>query len=569
MNRLSYTLPADLEAALNSALDEWQLEGKLARLWERDASLWSNSNEADWLGWLSVAGKSLAQSAELESFARDLAARDIRQVVLLGMGGSSMAPEVIAATFGQQPGFPELIVLDSTDPGQVGSVETAIDAAHTAFIVASKSGSSLEPNILMAYFLQRLTDVLGAEQAAQRFIAITDPGTSLEQRAGADGFMHVFSGEPDIGGRFSVLSLFGIVPAAVCGIDCRRFLDETLKMTAACETTLELKDNPGVLLGAILGTAALAGHDKLTLLASPPLASLGAWLEQLVAESIGKQGKGIIPVDGEPLTAPASYGNDRIFIYFSLAGEDDPEQESMVASLEQAGEPVVRIMLEDRYTLGQEFFRWEVATAVAGSVMRLNPFDQPDVEASKIEARRITDAYESTGSLPQQQPLATAGQLALFTDARNATELTALADGPGVAALLKAHFSRIAAGDYVALLAYLDRNAANTAGLQQLRDAVRQGGKTASCLGFGPRFLHSTGQAYKGGPNSGVFLQITADAAEDIEVPGRSYSFGVVEAAQAQGDLAVLAERGRRALRVHLGDDVAAGLAQLNRLLAG
>ncbi|MDH3987354.1 MAG: transaldolase, partial [Gammaproteobacteria bacterium] len=253
----------------------------------------------------------------------------------------------------------------------------------------------------------------------------------------------------------------------------------------------------------------------------------------------------------------------------SLTGEADPEQESMVASLEQAGEPVVRIMLEDRYTLGQEFFRWEIATAVAGSVMRLNPFDQPDVEASKVEARRITDAYESTGSLPQQEPLATDGQLTLFADARNATELTAAADGPGVAALLKAHFSRIAAGDYVALLAYLDRNAANTAGLQQLRDAVRQGGKTASCLGFGPRFLHSTGQAYKGGPNSGVFLQITADAAEDIDVPGRSYSFGVVEAAQAQGDLAVLAERGRRALRVHLGNDVAAGLAQLNSLLAG
>ena len=257
MNRLSYTLPADLEGALNNALNEWQLEGKLARLWARDASLWSNTDEADWLGWLDIAGKSLAQSAELEAFARELAGRDIRQVVLLGMGGSSMAPEVLAATFGQQPGFPELIVLDSTDPGQVGSVDAAIDPAHTAFIVASKSGSSLEPNILMAYFLKRMTAVLGADQAAQRFIAITDPGTSLEKRAGADGFMQVFSGEPDIGGRFSVLSVFGVVPAAVCGIDCRRFLDETLKMSAACESTRELKDNPGVLLGTILGTACL------------------------------------------------------------------------------------------------------------------------------------------------------------------------------------------------------------------------------------------------------------------------------------------------------------------------
>ena len=569
MNRLSYTLPADIEAALDSALDEWQLKGKLARIWAHDASLWSNGNEADWLGWLTVAGQSFTQSAELESFARDLAARDIRQVVLLGMGGSSMAPEVIAATFGQQSGFPELIVLDSTDPGQIGSVDAMIDPAHTAFIVASKSGNSLEPNILMAYFLHRLTDVLGAEQAVQHFIAITDPWTSLDKRARADGFMRIFSGEPDIGGRFSVLSAFGVVPAAVCGIDCRRFLDETLKMSAACESTRELKDNPGVLLGAILGTAARAGHDKLTLLAAPPLASLGAWLEQLVAESLGKQGKGIIPVDGEPLTAPASYGNDRLFVYFSLAGETDPEQERMITLLEQAGEPVVRITLDDRYTLGQEFFRWEIAIAVAGAIMAINPFDQPDVEASKVEARRITDAYESTGSLPQQAPLATDGQLTLFADTRNAAELTALADGPGVAALLKAHFSRITAGDYVALLAYLDRNTANTAALQQLRDSVRQGGKTASCLGFGPRFLHSTGQIYKGGPNTGVFLQITGDAAEDIEVPGRSYSFGVVKAAQAQGDLAVLAERGRRALRVHLGNDVAAGLAQLNSLLAG
>lgn len=380
--------------------------------------------------------------------------------------------------------------------------------------------------------------------------------------------MRVFHGEPDIGGRFSVLSNFGVVPAAISGVDCRRFLDDTLEMVAACETTRDLDDNPGVLPGCILGVAANAGRDKLTIVASPALASIGAWLEQLVAESTGKQGKGIIPVDGEPLASPADYGNDRVFVYLSLAGESDPDQDKAIAKLEQAGEPVIRITLADRYGLGQEFFRWEVATAVAGSVMGVNPFDQPDVEASKIEARKITDAYEAGGSLPDAVPIAVDSQLALFADARNAGELQALAGEQTVAAILKAHFDRAKAGDYVALLAYLDRNAANTRRLQQLRDAVRQHGKIASCLGFGPRFLHSTGQAYKGGPNTGVFLQITADATEDLQVPGRGYTFGVVEAAQAQGDFDVLAERGRRVLRLHLGNEVTAGLEQLNRLLA-
>ena len=568
MNRLSYTLPSDLETTLKGTLGEWQQAGKLKRLWDRDATLWTGNDEADWLGWLDIARQSLQQVDELELFARDLAARDIRQVVLLGMGGSSMAPEVIAETFGQQPGFPGLIVLDSTDPAQVGAVEAAIDLEHTVFIVSSKSGSSLEPNILMAWFLQRLTVVVGAEKAAGHFIAITDPGTSLDKQATADGFMRIFPGKPDIGGRFSVLSNFGVVPAAVSGIDCRRFLESTLEMVSACETTQDLSSNPGVLPGCILGVAANAGRDKLTIVASPALASIGAWLEQLVAESTGKQGKGIIPVDGESLVGPAAYGNDRVFVYLSLAGESDSAQEEAIAQLEQAEVPVIRVTLDDPYSLGQEFFRWELATAVAGAVMDVNPFDQPDVEASKIEARKITDAYEAGGSLPDKEPLAADSQLTLFADERNASELQGLAGEQTVAALLKAHFGRAEAGDYVAVLAYLDRNAGNTRQLQQLRDSVRQNGKIASCLGFGPRFLHSTGQAYKGGPNTGIFLQITADASEDLQVPGRGYTFGVVEAAQAQGDIDVLVERGRRVLRVHLGRDVTAGLEQLNSLLA-
>jgi len=568
MNTLSYTLPADLEAILQSTLDEWQHNGKLDRLWDRDATLWTGGDEADWLGWLDITRQSLAQLDGLESFVRELLVRDITQVVLLGMGGSSMAPEVIAETFGQQPGYPGLIVLDSTDPSQIKAVEAALDLERTVFIVSSKSGSSLEPNILMAWFLQRMTAAVGAERAVDHFIAITDPGTSLDKQATADGFLRVFHGEPDIGGRFSVLSNFGVVPAAVSGIDCRRFLDVTLEMVTACASTQEPAANPGVLLGCILGVAANAGRDKLTLVASPSLASIGAWLEQLVAESTGKQGKGIIPVDGEPLTTTAVYGNDRVFVYVCLAGASDPDQDRAIAQLEQARAPVVRIVLNDRYALGQEFFRWELATAVAGAVMEVHPFDQPDVEASKIETRKLTDACEAGGSLPDEVPLATDGQLALFADGRNAAELQALAGEQTVVALLKAHFDRATSGDYVALLAYLDRNSANTGLLQRLRDAVRHNGRIASCLGFGPRFLHSTGQAYKGGPNTGVFLQITATAREDLPVPGRKYSFGVVEAAQAQGDIDVLAERGRRVLRVHLGDEVTAGLEQLNRLLA-
>ena len=567
MNRLSYTLPADLEVALHSALEDWQREGKLDRLWARDASLWSSSDEADWLGWLDIVQQSRQQLDEMETVVRDLVDRGIKQVVLLGMGGSSMAPEVIAETFGQQSGYPDLIVLDSTDPAQVKSVETAIDLEHTAFIVASKSGGSLEPNILMAYFLELLTAAVGAETAAGHFIAITDPGTSLDKRATADGFLHVFHGRPDIGGRFSALSAFGVVPAAVVGIDGRRFLDNAQQMVVACETTQQLQDNPGVLLGSILGVAARAGRDKLTIVASPKLASMGAWLEQLVAESTGKQGKGIIPVDGESLMTAGAYGNDRLFVYLCLAGEPDSEQESAIASLEQTGEPVVRITLEDRYAVGQEFFRWEMATAVAGSLLELNPFDQPDVEASKIETRKITDACEAGSSLPDKVPLATDGQLLLFADERNATELRGIAAEQTVAALLKAHFDRANAGDYVALLAYLERNTANSDRLQRVRGVVGQQGKIASCLGFGPRFLHSTGQAYKGGPNTGVFLQITAAASEDLAVPGRGYTFGVVEAAQALGDFEVLAERGRRVLRLHLGGEVSAGLEQLNGLL--
>ena len=569
MNSLSYSLPSDLDAALHAALQDWQQYDKTARLWQRDASLWTGSDEADWLGWLTIVQHSLDHLHEVQSFIHELHADGIRQVVLLGMGGSSMAPEVLRDTFGHHAGHAELFVLDSTDPGQISTVEAALDLEHTAFIVASKSGSTLEPNILMAWFYQRMIDTVGAEQAASHFIAITDPGSNLEQDASKNGFRHIFPGVPEIGGRFSALSNFGVVPAAIIGMDCRRLLDNAQSMVAACADSSDAAENPGVLLGCLLGVAANNGHDKLTLIASPQVASMGAWLEQLIAESTGKQGKGVLPLDGEPTGSPDVYGDDRVFVYLRMDESADTEQDKAVEQLKQAGQPVITINISDVYTLGQELFRWEIATAVIGSLINVNPFDQPDVEASKIETRKLMGAFEGGDNLPGEVPLAEDGELVLYADARNAADLGDLCgEAATLADYLRAHLGRIKASDYVAFLAYIERNEAHTLAFQAMRKQLRDSRKVATCLGFGPRFLHSTGQYYKGGPNNGVFLQISCDAVHELPVPFERYSFAMAEAAQGRGDFEVLAERGRRGLRIHLGRDVAAGLQRLAQLLA-
>jgi transaldolase/glucose-6-phosphate isomerase len=363
---------------------------------------------------------------------------------------------------------------------------------------------------------------------------------------------------PTIGGRYSVLSDFGMVPAAASGIAVRPFLERTDVMVRSCAASVPPVENPGVVLGAIIGAAARLGRDKVTVIASPGIAALGAWLEQLLAESTGKQGRGIIPVDGEPIGAPAVYGADRLFAYLRLAGDQDSEREQAVAALEAAGQPVVRITVSDKMQLGQEFFRWEMATAVAGSILGINPFDQPDVEAQKVKTRELTAAYEKSGKLPPETPFFTADGISLYADPENAAALQPQATS--LAGVLKAHLARVHPGDYVALLAYIERNPAHAEILQRLRRMIRDRTRAATCLGFGPRFLHSTGQAYKGGPNSGVVLQITGDDAEDLPVPGQRYTFGVVKAAQARGDFDVLAERGRRLLRVHLPADLEGGL---------
>jgi len=560
VNRLAYKLPKELKAAVDASLDDCKQGNKVARLWQKDASLWSNADEANWLGWLSVAEEQFANLATFKQLAAEVRKTKFKHVLLLGMGGSSLCPEVLRKTFGKIPGFPELHVLDSTDPVQIKALEKKLDLKKTLFIVSSKSGSTLEPNIFKQYFFERVKKVVGEALVGSRFIAVTDPGSRMQQVAEADKFWKIFAGTPSIGGRYSALSNFGMVPAAVMGMDVGKFLKSTLEMTKACGSATPPDKNPGVLLGTLMGVAANHGRDKITIITSTGIFDLGAWLEQLIAESTGKIGKGIIPVDREKLAKPATYGNDRIFAYLTLAGKTNKAQDAAVAALEKAGQPVVRITLPNIYTLGQEFFRWEIATAVAGSIIGINAFNQPDVEASKIETKKLTSEYEATGRLPAESPFFTSKDAKLFADPRNTA---ALSGGRALAEVLRAHLSRISAGDYFAVLGYIPMNAENEAALQSIRLAVRDSKKVATCLGFGPRFLHSTGQAYKGGPNSGVFLQITCDDPSDLPVPGQKYTFGTVKAAQARGDFAVLAERGRRAVRIHLGKNLQSALKAL------
>jgi len=483
------------------------------------------------------------------------------------MGGSSLCPAMLSATFGRREPYPELQVLDSTDPAQVRAFEDRLDLAETLFIVSSKSGTTLEPNIFEQYFFERVAQQIGADDAPSHFLAITDPGSKLDELATQKGFRWVTHGDESIGGRYSALSDFGMVPGAVMGIDVHELLDRGERMAHSCSPCVRGPDNPGLVLGATIGTCVSHGRDKLTLVASPTIRELGAWLEQLLAESTGKQGQGLIPVDREPLTSPEAYGEDRLFAYLRLASEPDPDQDAAVAAVEDAGHPVVRVELEDLYDLGAEIFRWEFATAVAGSVIGINPFDQPDVEASKVATRELTAEFERRGSLPAEEPIATGKGIALFADERNSAELAGAARGDDPRSLLAAHLARIGPGDYVALLAFLEMTPEHEGLLNEVRAAIRDRTRAATCLGFGPRFLHSTGQAYKGGPNSGVFLQITCEDRDDVPVPDHAYTFGVVKAAQARGDFQVLAERGRRALRVHLGQDVDAGLTTVREAI--
>lgn len=550
-------LLGDLKPAVDAALESMRRNGTVRRLWARDATLWTSGDEAQWLDWLDEVDKIAASGCDLDAFAADLRQQGLTTAVLLGMGGSSLGPEVLSRVFGSNAGL-ELRVLDSMDPTQIAALEAGIDYPKTLFIVASKSGSTLEPDLLCRYFFAQAKQKLGAslgDGVGSHFVAITDPGSKLRAYAIANGFRRIFDGEPRIGGRYSLYSNFGMVPAALIGLETATVIDNADLMVNACRPSSPPSHNPGVQLGAIIGVAAKSGRDKLTLLAAPTLAPFGAWVEQLIAESTGKHGKGIVPVDAEPLGAPASYGKDRIFMQLRLATEPDAAQDQLVAALRDAGHPVVVFTLGDKTQLLQEFFRWEIATAVAGAVLGIHPFDQPDVEAAKVQARALLATYEREHKLPEQTPVLREGPLQFF--ARDVA-------GNDAKSLLRQFLAGLkTSSDYFAILAYLPMTDSAQRELNAIRGRVRDAKGVATTLGFGPRFLHSTGQLHKGGPNSGVFLVLTCDDARDVAVPDSVASFGVVKSAQASGDTAVLLERGRRVLRVHAGTDLDSALKAL------
>ena len=551
LNGMEPALPEAQKKTVEDRLEQARAAGWSRRLWAHDASVWTGGEEAKWLGWLAAGQGKQVDFGQLKALAEK--AKGHKDVVLLGMGGSSLGPEVLAEIIGAAPGYPTVHALDSTDPGQIRTVAGKIDPKEALFLVASKSGSTMEPELLRAYFW----DLAGKD--GSRFIAVTDPGSKLEKLAGEHDYAFIFKGDPTIGGRYSVLSVFGMVPAAMMGIDVEDFFAKAAPMVQACGPDAPPGANPGVRLGAIMGEAAVAGRDKLTILTTPELAPIGAWLEQLIAESTGKHGKGIVPVDLEPLVPAEDYGSDRLFAVLRLEGDEDAELDRHVEQLIAAGQPVVKVHLADKDYIGQEFFRWEVATAIAGAVIGIDPFDQPDVEDAKIQTRQLIDAYEQSGSLAPEMPFHEDTEIAFFAPGDHGFAPTDPVE------ILRTHFASLEAGDYFGFLAYIERNDEHEAAIARMRDAVVKAKGVATVAGFGPRFLHSTGQAYKGGPKSGVFLEITRTPNPDLSVPGHKASFGTVQVAQARGDLDVLASRGQRVLRAHLKTD---DLGRLEALVA-
>ena len=533
-------------AAVAAALDRAQANDVARRLWAADLSLWSQNPLvqnliADRLGWLRVAEAMRAGVPDLTAWGAEIA-QDVDDVVLLGMGGSSLAPEVMAAVLPQAEGSPRLTVLDTTDPAAVRRVEAGLDLSRALFIVASKSGGTLETATLAEYFWSRYT-MAGVESPGRHFVAITDPGSSLAALAQDHAYARVFLNPPDIGGRYSALSFFGLVPAALSGIDLAPLLDRAIAAGQRSAANPSVNTNPPVTIGVALGALARVGRDKLTLVPSASLRPVGAWVEQLVAESTGKEGQGIVPVDGEPLGDPEVYDDDRVFMDLALAGDPDNGRSARLDALGEAGHPVITLPLDDPFDLGSHFLVWELATAVAGSLLEINPFDEPNVSESKANTERVLGQVTASGA-PLEIP---AGPSAHGV-------LAAGSQAPDLTTALAGWLASLRPGDYISIQAYLDRAPAHDAGLRVIQALLRDGLQRAVTLGYGPRFLHSTGQLHKGGPDTGVFLQITAGRRDDVQVPGRDYSFGTLIDAQAQGDFESLAAWERRRLRLHLGD---------------
>lgn len=535
------------------------------RLWEHDGSLWSDnagviSKVNDRLGWLET-----HKTIDLDRLKKLQAATkngEFQYVVLLGMGGSSLAPEVLSKTFGPQPGFPTLLMLDTTDPTYIRRIENSVDLAKTLFITASKSGGTIETASFDNYFYER------TGQKGSQFIAITDSGSNLEALARQRGYREIFVNPSDIGGRYSALSYFGMVPAALLGLDLDAFWSSADAMMKASGPKIAVQDNPGLMLGAIMGALALEGRDKLTIITSPSISAFGSWVEQLVAESTGKDGKGIVPVVGATVGKPHDYSSDRLFVYLKLEGDNNEETDAGIRTLREAGHPRITLRLHDKYALGGEFFRWEFATAVAGKVLGINPFDELNVTESKNNTGRLLEHYKEHGSLPATEPLLTEAGVSLYVDDKMAGTMRDLSkqhnfDANTLAGLLAVPLTATEAGDYIALLAYLPPLPEIDTKLEEIRRRLRHATRRAVTLGYGPRFLHSTGQLHKGGANNGVFIQITTDAAEDLAIPGAPYTFGTLKTAQAAGDLEALLPKGRRAVRLHIHGDIVAGLNKL------
>lgn len=524
---------ADIDAALAGLARQ----DVIGRIWRGDHTVWSEdpTEITDRLGWLTSADNMRDEIGSLTQFATDVKTEGYRHVVLLGMGGSSLGPEVLRQTFGSADGYPELIVLDSTAPESVQAVADAIDPARTLFLVSSKSGSTIEPNAFYGYFRQLVEQERGPDNAGRNFVAITDAGTVLDALGQREGFRQVFGNQPDIGGRYSVLSHFGLTPAALIGIDLSELLDRADSMRDSSGADVPVADNPGAWLGAVIGTLSLKGRDKLTVLTSPSLSSFGLWAEQLIAESLGKQGRGIVPIAGEPIVGVESYGDDRVFAYLWVEGDENNRVDELTGSLANAGYPVIRLDLKDRYDLAAEFFRWEFATAVAGSIIGVTPFDQPNVQAAKDATDSVLETVKQTGALPES------------SETQSFIEI----------------MESLAPGDYVAIMTYVTQAPELDLALDGLRTAIVERYGVATTLGYGPRFLHSTGQLHKGGPNSGVFVQLTSDHTPDTQVPGMTLTFGVLVDAQALGDLLALQAAKRRTVRIDAGDSAAGAVRGL------
>jgi glucose-6-phosphate isomerase len=559
-----------LDESIRKALDALVEANAARRIWDHDASFWKTEPEPqkiinNALGWLDVARSMSERVDELATFADQVSSSGFKHAMILGMGGSSLCPEVFRRTFGHREGFPELMVLDTTDPDTISDFESRIDLRWTLFIVASKSGTTIEPLSFYRYFYDRVRSIKG-ESAGDNFVAITDPGTLMDQMATEANFRHIFRNPADIGGRYSALSYFGMVPAAVMGIDVCELLRGAVAMMDQCGPDVPVEQNPAMRLGAVMGACAAAGRDKLTIAAEGDIASVGLWIEQLVAESTGKEGKGIIPVASEALGAPDEYGSDRIFVSIHT-GDTSSGTRDRMESLANAGHPTLEHKLDGPIDLGAEFFLWEFATAVAGHLLGINAFDQPNVQESKDATNALLAEFKETGALPAPVPLVIDGERQIFgamPEAGDGASETVTAES-----IMLAHLARIKPGDYFALLAYIHETEAHDQLLHGIASAVRRRYKIATTIGYGPRFLHSTGQLHKGGPDSGVFLQITDMDAVDLPIPGEPYTFGILKQAQASGDFTSLEKRHRRALRLDLGTDATGGLQWLLELVKG